>query len=135
MLKENRTNHKKIKNKLRTQLYKKKNRETIIIFTKQQYRIKMGHLYFPKKVNLKIMKTRIKNKLDNEEFRHHNKFLGIRISRSLFRTFIGTLINADVNACYNILNNVFPNSIKVDEIKASILIPPLIYQNVFDTIN
>ena len=43
--------------------YKEKNGESIILFTNQQCRIKNGYLYFPKKVNLLPIKTRIENKL------------------------------------------------------------------------
>ncbi len=49
--------------------------------------------------------------------------MGKRISRGLFRTFNGPLINADVNAGYNIMKEVFPNSRKVDEIEAFGLMP------------
>ena len=72
--------------------------------------------------------------LDNEEIRHHKKYVGKRISRGLFRTSNGTLINADVNAGYNIMKKVFPNSVKVDGIEAFGLMPHVIYQNIFDTI-
>ncbi|MBA7586389.1 IS607 family transposase ISTvo1 [subsurface metagenome] len=72
--------------------------------------------------------------LDNEEIRHHKKYVGKRISRGLFRTSNGTLINADVNAGYNIMKKVFPNSVKVDGIEAFGLMPQVIYQNIFDTI-
>jgi len=72
--------------------------------------------------------------LDNEEIRHHKKYIGKRISRGLFRTSNGTLINADVNAGYNIMKKVFPNSVKVDGIEAFGLMPQVIYQNIFDTI-
>ena len=72
--------------------------------------------------------------LDNEEIRHHKKYVGKRISRGLFRTSNGTLINADVNAGYNIMKKVFPNSVKVDGIEVFGLIPQVIYQNIFDTI-
>ncbi|MBA7648550.1 IS607 family transposase ISTvo1 [subsurface metagenome] len=72
--------------------------------------------------------------LDNEEIRHHKKYVGKRISRGLFRTSNGTLINADVNAGYNIMKKVFPNSVKDDRIEAFGLMPQVIYQNIFDTI-
>ncbi len=72
--------------------------------------------------------------LDNEEIRHHKKYLGKRISRGLFRTSNGTLINADVNAGYNIMKKVFPNSIQVDGIEAFGLMPQIIQQNIVDPI-
>jgi len=72
--------------------------------------------------------------LDNEEIRHHKKYVGKRISRGLFKTSNGTLINADVNAGYNIMKKIFPNSVKVDGIEAFGLMPQVIYQNIIDTI-
>jgi len=77
---------------------------------------------------------KIKFNPPNEEIRHHKKYIGKRISRGLFRTSNGTLINADVNAGYNIMKKVFPNSVKVDGIEAFGLMPQVIYQNIFDTI-
>ena len=41
--------------------------------------------------------------LDNEPIEHHNKYVGKRIKRGIFRTARGILINADVNAGYNII--------------------------------
>ena len=70
--------------------------------------------------------------LDNEEIRHHKKYIGKRISRGLFKTSNGTLINADVNAGYNIMKKAFPNSIKVDGIEAFGLMPQVTYQNIVD---
>ncbi len=62
-LKEYRAKPMKFKKKPRIPHYKKKNGEYIVIFTNQQCRIKEGYLYFPKKVNLKLLKTRIKEKI------------------------------------------------------------------------
>jgi len=62
-LKEYKINYKKFKSKPRIPHYKKKNGESIIVFTNQQCKIKEGYLYFPKRVNLKLLKTRIKEKL------------------------------------------------------------------------
>ncbi|MFW9852540.1 MAG: RNA-guided endonuclease InsQ/TnpB family protein, partial [Candidatus Thorarchaeota archaeon] len=42
--------------------------------------------------------------LDNEFPQFHPKYAGKRVTRGLFRTAQGYLINADVNAAYNILN-------------------------------
>ena len=72
--------------------------------------------------------------LDNEEIRHHKKYIGKRISRGLFRTSNGTIINADVNAGYNILKKAFPNAVSVDGIEAFGLMPQVIDQNIFDII-
>ena len=41
--------------------------------------------------------------LDNEEVKKHKEYVGKRIKRGLFKTKKGLLINADVNAAYNIL--------------------------------
>ena len=41
----------------------------------------------------------------------------MRISRGLFRTKRGILINADVNAGYNIVKKAVPNAISVDGIE------------------
>ncbi len=71
---------------------------------------------------------------DNEDIRHHKKYKGKRISRGLFRTSNGTLINADVNAGYNIMKKTFPNAISVDGIKVLGLMPQIIQQNIVDTI-
>lgn len=48
--------------------------------------------------------------LDNEELCHHDKYVGKRIKRGLFRSGKGILINVDVNAAYNIIRKVFPNA-------------------------
>lgn len=52
--------------------------------------------------------------LDREYVGHHNKYLGKRIKRGLFRTSNKTLINADVNASYNIMCK-YIQSVKEDE--------------------
>jgi len=62
-LKEYKNNYKKFKKKPRIPRYKKKNGETIIIFTNQQCKIKDGYLYFPRRINIEPIKTRIKDKL------------------------------------------------------------------------
>jgi len=41
--------------------------------------------------------------LDNESIEHHEEYRGKRKSRGLFKTAKGTIINADVNAGYNII--------------------------------
>jgi len=72
--------------------------------------------------------------LDNEEIRHHKKYIGKRISRGLFRTSNGRLINADINASYNIMKKAFPNAVSVDRIEAFGLMPQIMQQNIVDTI-
>lgn len=70
--------------------------------------------------------------LDNEEIKHHDKYLGKRISRGLFRASNGVIINADVNGAYNIMKKAFPNSISVDGIEAFGLMPQILRQNIVD---
>lgn len=48
--------------------------------------------------------------LDGESMEHHDKYIGKRIKRGLFRSGKGILINADVNAAYNMIRKVFPNA-------------------------
>ncbi|MHA1347280.1 MAG: RNA-guided endonuclease InsQ/TnpB family protein, partial [Candidatus Heimdallarchaeaceae archaeon] len=49
--------------------------------------------------------------LDNELPRHRKKYKGKRIHRGLFRSAAGHLINADVNAAYNILIKSDPKAL------------------------
>ena len=60
--------------------------------------------------------------LDNEPVKKHDSYLGTRIKRGLFKTSAGILINADVNAGYNIVRKVLPNAF-VDGIGALGLMP------------
>jgi IS605 OrfB family transposase len=55
--------------------------------------------------------------LDNEPIRHHDKYQGKRISRGLFRSKKGIILNADVNGSYNILKKAFLNAITADRIE------------------
>jgi putative transposase len=55
--------------------------------------------------------------LDNESIEYHNKFLGRRMTRGLFKSHKGTIINADVNGAYNILRKAFLNAIDADRIE------------------
>jgi len=56
---------------------------------------------------------------DNEKVEYHRKYKGTRIKRGLFRTFNGKIINADVNAAYNIIIKAVPKAFdKVDGIEA-----------------
>lgn len=48
--------------------------------------------------------------LDKEEVKKREHYKGQRIKRGLFRASNGRLINADVNASYNILTKVFPKA-------------------------
>ncbi len=62
-LKEFRFNFKKFKKIPKIPRYKKKNGESIVIFTNQQCRIRHGYMYFPKRVNIDPIKTRITKRL------------------------------------------------------------------------
>ena len=70
--------------------------------------------------------------LDNESIEKHDTYLGKRISRGLFKTSKGRLINADVNGAYNIMRKAFPNAISVDGIEAFGLMPQILQQNIID---
>ena len=72
--------------------------------------------------------------LDNEPIEKHETYVGKRISRGLFKTSKGVLLNADVNGAYNIMKKAFPNAISVDGIEAFGLMPQIIQQNIVDII-
>ncbi len=72
--------------------------------------------------------------LDNEPIEKHKKYRGKRIKRGLFKTSNGIIINADVNAAYNIMKKVFPNSVSVDGIEVFGLMPQIIYRTIYDSI-
>jgi putative transposase len=55
--------------------------------------------------------------LDGEEIGHHEIYVGRRVSRGLFRAGNGRLINADVNAAYNILRQAVPEAFLADGIE------------------
>ncbi|MHA2276504.1 MAG: RNA-guided endonuclease InsQ/TnpB family protein [Candidatus Kariarchaeaceae archaeon] len=55
--------------------------------------------------------------LDNEPIKHHDNYVGKRISRGLFKSKEDIFINADVNGAYNILKKAFLNAFKVDRIE------------------
>ena len=61
--------------------------------------------------------------LDDEPIEHHDKYLGKRITRGLFKSQKGTLINADVNGAYNILKKAFLNAVDADRIEDAGLHP------------
>lgn len=55
--------------------------------------------------------------LDQESIKEQRTYAGKRICRGLFSTKTGIIINADVNAAYNILKKAVPNAIKADGIE------------------
>jgi putative transposase len=65
--------------------------------------------------------------LDNEPMCHHEKYVGKRIVRGLFRSKLGKVINCDIQAAMNIIRKAFPNAFSkynADEI-AGILTCPI----------
>jgi len=48
--------------------------------------------------------------LDNEPIEHHTKYVGKRITRSLFRSAKGIIIHADVNGALNIVKKAIPKA-------------------------
>ena len=48
--------------------------------------------------------------LDNEPIEHRGEYMGRRKSRGLFRSARGIIINADVNAGYNIIRKAVPKA-------------------------
>jgi putative transposase len=48
--------------------------------------------------------------LDGETIEHHESYVGKRISRGLFRSSDGTVMNADSNAAYNMIRKAIPKS-------------------------
>ncbi len=63
---------------------------------------------------------------DNEDIGKHEHYAGKRVSRGLFRTAKGYLINADVNAAANILRKGFPEAFGADGIEGLALVPQLL---------
>jgi putative transposase len=55
--------------------------------------------------------------LDGEPITKHECYMGKRMSRGLFKSKKGILINADVNAGYNIIKKAVPNAISADGIE------------------
>lgn len=63
--------------------------------------------------------------LDNEEIRKHERYIGGRIHRGLFKSSGGELINADVNGSLNILRKCKPKAF-ADGIKGVVVHPRVI---------
>ena len=67
--------------------------------------------------------------LDKEPIEHHSIYIGKRIKRGLFKTAKGILINADVNAGYNIIKKAIPKAFKADGVGGCVLHPLLVRIN------
>ena len=63
--------------------------------------------------------------LDNEEICHHDKYVGNRVKRGLFRTGTGKYVNADVNGSYNILRKSKPKAF-ADGVEGVVVHPVII---------
>jgi putative transposase len=50
--------------------------------------------------------------LDLEPIHHHDRYVGKRVKRGLFRASNGRRIHADVNGSYNILRKAIPESFR-----------------------
>jgi len=68
--------------------------------------------------------------LDLEPLEHREEYAGRRISRGLFRSSKGVVINADVNAAYNIIRKAFPEAF-ADGIEGAGLHPARMDLNTF----
>jgi IS605 OrfB family transposase len=58
--------------------------------------------------------------LDDEYIEHHEKYVGKRFKRGLFRSAKGIIINADVQGAYNIIKKAIPKAfarVEADEIE------------------
>lgn len=64
--------------------------------------------------------------LDNEPIEHRDEYLGKRISRVLFKSAKGIIINADVNCALNIIRKAFPKAFKANGIEDVGLHPMII---------
>ncbi|WXG42464.1 MAG: transposase [Candidatus Freyarchaeum deiterrae] len=69
--------------------------------------------------------------LDLEPVEHHKEYAGRRISRGMFRSNKGVVINADVNAAYNIIRKAFPEAFTADGIEGVGLHPARMDLNTF----
>jgi IS605 OrfB family transposase len=69
--------------------------------------------------------------LDDEPVKHLDWYAGKRVSRGLFRCSNGMIINADVNAAYNIIRKAFPKAFTADGIEGVGLHPARMDLNMF----
>ena len=55
--------------------------------------------------------------LDEEPIKEHDRYLGKRIKRGLYKSSTGHILNADVNGGYNIGRKAVPKAFMVDGIE------------------
>jgi len=55
--------------------------------------------------------------LDDEPIRRHPRYAGQRVSRGLFKTKNGIIVNSDVNGAYNIIRKAVPNAFLADGVE------------------
>jgi putative transposase len=53
--------------------------------------------------------------LDNESIEHHDKYMGKRVKRGIFRSARGILINADVQGALNVIRKAVPKAFSQGE--------------------
>lgn len=67
--------------------------------------------------------------LDLEEIVKHDIYLGKRIKRGMFKSYLGKLINADLNAAYNIMRKALPDAYTSKGIEDFVVHPKYLYLN------
>ncbi|MFX1253592.1 MAG: RNA-guided endonuclease InsQ/TnpB family protein [Promethearchaeota archaeon] len=72
--------------------------------------------------------------LDGEAVKKHRSYCGQRFQRALFRSADGTVLNADVNAAYNILVLAFPQAFSSRNLASNLLHPQVIALDQFQTL-
>ena len=91
----------------------RRNNQNFVLIPFDQITQKMAYKAEEKGIEVKEQEESHTSKcsfLDDESIEHHNKYVGKRIIRSLFRSAKGILIHADVNAGYNIIKKAIPKA-------------------------
>ena len=124
-----------------------KNIGTIVVGYNKEWKqdTKMGkvnnqnfvHIPFYRLINMLAYKCRLKgikfqtitesytskcSFIDNEEIKKHTSYYGRRISRELFKTKNGLIINADINGAYNILKKYMQKNATWNELLSQTLV-------------